>query len=96
MPPNIVYRPVMPADLPRVSQLHAKVFGPGRFTRAAYRVREGTAPISRFCRVACLKERLIEGTTLATYVDSEDPLAAVVRGSARVLEEFDRYKKVLY
>lgn len=43
-----------------------------------------------------LKERLIEGTSLPTYVDSEDPLTAVVRGSARILEEFDRYRKVLH
>ena len=43
-----------------------------------------------------LKERLIEGTSLPTYVDGEDPLAAVVRGNAKVLEEFDRYRKVLY
>ena len=43
-----------------------------------------------------LKERLIEGTSLPTYVDTEDPLSAVVRGNALILEEFDRYKKVLY
>ena len=43
-----------------------------------------------------LKERLIEGTSLPTYLDTEDPLAAVVRGNAKVLEEFDRYKKVLF
>lgn len=43
-----------------------------------------------------MRERLIEGTSLPTYLDSEDPLTAVVRGNARILEEFDRYKKVLY
>ncbi|MEE2656876.1 MAG: rod shape-determining protein [Candidatus Latescibacterota bacterium] len=43
-----------------------------------------------------LRERLIEATSLPTYMDSEDPLSAVVRGNARVLEEFDRYQKVLY
>ncbi|MBM3277656.1 MAG: rod shape-determining protein [Candidatus Handelsmanbacteria bacterium] len=43
-----------------------------------------------------LRERLIEGTSLPTYVDSEDPLSAVVRGNARVLEGFERYQKVLY
>jgi len=43
-----------------------------------------------------LKERLIDCTSLSTHVDSEDPLAAVVRGNAKVLEEFDRYRKVLY
>ena len=43
-----------------------------------------------------LKERLIEGTSLPTFLDTEDPLAAVVRGNAKILEEFDRLQKVLY
>jgi rod shape-determining protein MreB and related proteins len=43
-----------------------------------------------------LRERLIEGTSLPTYLDSEDPLTAVVRGNARILDEFERFQKVLY
>ncbi len=43
-----------------------------------------------------LKECLIEATSLPTFLDTEDPLAAVVRGNAKILEEFDRFKKVLY
>jgi len=43
-----------------------------------------------------LKERLIEGTSLPTFVDSEDPLSAVVRGNAKILEESERYRKVLF
>ncbi len=43
-----------------------------------------------------LPERLIEGTSMPTYVDDEDPLAAVVRGNQKILEDFERYKKVLY
>ncbi len=43
-----------------------------------------------------LRERLIEATSLPTYLDSEDPLSAVVRGNARMLDEFERYQKVLY
>ncbi|MFN0219692.1 MAG: GNAT family N-acetyltransferase [Hyphomicrobium sp.] len=39
------------ADIPAISALHARVFGPGRFTRSAYRVREGNGLLSRFCRV---------------------------------------------
>ncbi len=76
MPNEIVNRPVAPDDLHSVSQLHAKVFGPGRFTRTAYRVREGTAPISRFCRVACLNERMIAsvGFTHVTIGGDEGPL----------------------
>ena len=59
MSPNVVNRPLTEADFPAVSLLHAKVFGPGRFTRTAYRVREGAAPVSPYCRVALLGDRLI-------------------------------------
>jgi predicted N-acetyltransferase YhbS len=53
------HRHLTPADLPLVSKLHAKVFGPGRFTRTAYRIREGTPRISEFCRAAFDGERMI-------------------------------------
>lgn len=59
MSPDIHNRPLTPADLPLVSKLHAAVFGPGRFTRTAYRVREGTPPISPYCRGAFLADRMI-------------------------------------
>lgn len=52
-------RPLGPHDSDAVSDLHARVFGPGRFARTAYRVREGTAPVSRFCRGAFVDGRLI-------------------------------------
>jgi predicted N-acetyltransferase YhbS len=56
---KVLNRPVTPDDLPAISELHARVFGPGRFTRTAYRVREGTPPISRYCRAALLGNRII-------------------------------------
>jgi predicted N-acetyltransferase YhbS len=59
MSPNVLNRPVALADLPLIEELHARVFGPGRFTRTAYRVREGAAPISRFCRIALLDGRIV-------------------------------------
>jgi predicted N-acetyltransferase YhbS len=59
MSPSVSNRSLTPADLPAVTRLHAKVFGPGRFTRTAYRVREGTPPISPYCRAALLGDRLI-------------------------------------
>jgi rod shape-determining protein MreB len=43
-----------------------------------------------------LRERFIEATSLPTFLDTEDPLSAVVRGNAKVLDEFDRYQKVLF
>ncbi len=59
MSSTIRNRHLTPADLPLVSDLHAKVFGPGRFTRTAYRVREGTVPISPYCRAAFEGKRMI-------------------------------------
>ena len=47
--PEITVHAMEPADLPEVLALHARAFGPGRFARTAYRVREGTPAISRFC-----------------------------------------------
>ena len=37
-------RPINPADDLVVDDLHAEAFGPGRFARTAYRLREGVAP----------------------------------------------------
>jgi predicted N-acetyltransferase YhbS len=59
MSPTVTNRPLTPADFPAVSRLHAKVFGPGRFTRTAYRVREGAPALSPYCRVALLGDRLV-------------------------------------
>lgn len=59
MSPQFTSRSVTPADLPAISELHARTFGPGRFVRTAYRVREGTPAISRYCRATYLGDRLI-------------------------------------
>jgi predicted N-acetyltransferase YhbS len=59
---KVVNRPVTPDDLPRISALHSRVFGPGRFARTAYRVREQMASgseVSRFCRLAVAEGRVI-------------------------------------
>lgn len=52
------------SDLPQVVALNTLVFGPGRFARTAYRVREGTAPVTRFCRGAFDGDRLIASLRL--------------------------------
>lgn len=46
-------------DLGDILRLNARVFGPGRFGRTAYRIREGTPDVSPFCRVALLGDRII-------------------------------------
>lgn len=42
-----------------MTRLHARVFGPGRFARSAYRVREGKGHLSRYCLVAHRGNELI-------------------------------------
>jgi predicted N-acetyltransferase YhbS len=59
MSPSLTIRPALPDDIPEISKLHARIFGPGRFTRSAYRVREGKGHLSRFCLVACLGKAII-------------------------------------
>jgi predicted N-acetyltransferase YhbS len=44
-----------------LSELSAQAFGPGRFTRSAYRVRENTPPVGALCLCAMLGERLVGG-----------------------------------
>jgi len=44
--------PLRDADLPAVEKLDDRAFGPGRFARSAYRLREGVAPDFALSRVA--------------------------------------------
>lgn len=57
--PAILTRQATLSDLPEISRLHARTFGPGRFARTAYRIREGCSPVSPYCRVAFADDALI-------------------------------------
>jgi len=59
MSPALVIRKALPGDIAEISKLHARVFGPGRFVRSAYRVRERKGHLSRFCLVAYLGAELV-------------------------------------
>lgn len=53
-------------DLRAISTLHSKIFGPGRFARTAYRVREGSSnqsQVTPFCRVATFENTIIASIT---------------------------------
>lgn len=52
---NVTVRSATPDDVAAISTLNEVAFGPGRFARTAYRVREGTGLVSRFCKV-CVTE----------------------------------------
>ena len=56
---SLLTRPVTDADATAIGGLHARVFGPGRFVRTAYRIREGTLFASSYCRAAILEGRMV-------------------------------------
>jgi predicted N-acetyltransferase YhbS len=48
-------------DAEILSELSAQAFGPGRFARSAYRVREGVPPVEDLCLCGQLNGRLVGG-----------------------------------
>ena len=56
---DAVVREVRPEDSAEISALHARAFGPGRYARTAYRIREGKGAFSRYCRVCLIDGRII-------------------------------------
>jgi predicted N-acetyltransferase YhbS len=87
MSPNIVHRPATPADLPQIAELNARVFGPGRFTRTAYRVREGAPALSPYCRVALCGPRTIAAVRF-TQIAIGGTAGALLLGPLAVDPEF--------
>jgi len=59
--------PLTPADLPQIEKLDERAFGPGRFTRTAYRLREGVAPLANLSFVARVGKFLV-GANIMTPI----------------------------
>ncbi len=57
--PSRQIRPETPADDGAIAALNAAAFGPGRFAKSAYRLREGVAPIAALGFVAAEGEALL-------------------------------------
>jgi predicted N-acetyltransferase YhbS len=80
-------RPALPDDSAEIAALSARCFGPGRFARTAYRVREGTPAFSPFCRV-CLIEGRIVAAVRFTPVRIGDKGGALLLGPLAVDPDF--------
>jgi predicted N-acetyltransferase YhbS len=78
MSPPLVIRKALPEDLAEISRLHARVFGPGRFARSAYRVREGKGHLSRYCLVAHLGGELVASLRMTEITIGGRPGAALL------------------
>lgn len=85
-PADLTTRPVEAADLTKISTLHQRCFGPGRFARTAYRVREGTPDISPFSRVAFLAGKLV-GAIHFTPIATGGAVGALLLGPLAVEPE---------
>lgn len=64
MSDEIEIRPVTDHDSAAVLALHKAAFGPGRFARTAYRIREGTPTVTPHCRAALVGSRLVAALRL--------------------------------
>ena len=53
--PAWTIRPEKPEDAPLVEQLNQTAFGPGRFAKSAYRLREGVSQVAELAFVAIEK-----------------------------------------
>jgi predicted N-acetyltransferase YhbS len=65
-------RTIAIGEAPLIGELHAEVFGPGRFARTAYRIREGIAGPSQHCRALWRGDQLAGSVTLTEIVIGED------------------------
>ena len=62
----LVLRLEEPSDLAAIDRLHERAFGPGRFARTAYRLREGVPPIAAWCFIAQVGTMLVGSVRLNT------------------------------
>lgn len=85
--PEIATRSAQQSDMPAIQDLSARLFGPGRFARSAYRVREGTRDISEFCRVALAGDRVIAAIRMTSILIGGKP-GALLLGPLAVDTEF--------
>jgi predicted N-acetyltransferase YhbS len=91
MSDKVTTREMTAADLPQVARLHARVMGPGRFARTAYRVREkrpgGAGQVSGLSRAAFLGHRMIASVTF-TDITVGGKAGAALLGPLAVDPEF--------
>ncbi|WP_204267743.1 GNAT family N-acetyltransferase, partial [Citrobacter koseri] len=64
--------PENPADSPAIERLHERAFGPGRFARTAFRLREGVEPFTDLCFIARVGTLLVGSIRLSPVVIGHD------------------------
>ena len=85
-PYAFLYRLEEPADAAIIEARHAEVFGPDRFRRAAYVLRDGVAPEPTLSFVAVLDDRLAASVRMTPITIGERP--ALLLGPLAVVPAF--------
>jgi predicted N-acetyltransferase YhbS len=78
MPLPVINRPLEIKDHAKLIALHKKAFGPGRFARTAYRVREGLEDITPLCHGAFLEGDLIAAVRMTPVTIGGSPGALLL------------------
>ncbi len=73
----LTLKPLTAADLDAIERLNARIFGPGRFARSAYRLREGMAP-DRTLSFAAWVDTLLVGANIMTPIRCGDAPALLL------------------
>ena len=76
-PPDVTLRLQTAADQPAIDRLTARAFGPGRYARSAYRLREGVDPEPSLSFVACVGPLLV-GSNVMTRIRCGDTPALLL------------------
>lgn len=73
----LVIRPEHPDDAEAIERLHARAFGPGRFARTAFRLREGTQHLPDLSFVARVGTFLAGSVRIGPATAAGSPLLAL-------------------
>lgn len=85
--PLFFIRTTLPADEAAIEDLHELAFGPGRFARTAFRLREGVAPDPELSMVALFGGRLGGSVTMTPIRIGAHP--ALLLGPLAVHPDFE-------
>jgi predicted N-acetyltransferase YhbS len=87
MTPDVfTYRLEQPVDVPTIETLQAELFGPERFKRAAYVLRDGVPPVPALSFVALAGDRLAASVRMTPITIGGRP--ALILGPLVVAPEF--------
>jgi predicted N-acetyltransferase YhbS len=70
---SLVIAPLAPSDRAGIERLDERCFGPGRFTRTAYRLREGVEPLPDLSFVARVGSLLVGANIITAIRCGDEP-----------------------